>query len=67
MFTILEDTCGRHDIMLTPCSKNTFSIIYGETEPRPGCEGNLVVALAACSAGQSNNFRFKPIDYVIER
>jgi uncharacterized protein len=121
MFTIVEDTCGRHDFLLTPCSKETFRIIYGETEPRPGCEGNLVevlapwgigvdripiafnvfmhvavdpatgtievrpprsrpgdyirlraemslvVGLTACSAGQSNNFRFKPVDYCIER
>lgn len=121
MFTIVEDTCGRHDFLLTPCSKDTFAIIYGETEPRPGCEGNLaevlapwgidvdriptafnafmnvnvnattgeievcpprsrpgdyvrlraemalVVGITACSAGQSNNFRYKPIDYRIER
>lgn len=121
MFTILEDTCGRHDFTLTPCSKDTFSILYGETEGRPGCEGNLaralaphgigvdripiafnvfmhvavnadtgaiavrpplsvagdyirlraemplLVAMTACSAGQSNNFVYKPIDYRIER
>lgn len=121
MFDIVEDTCGRHDFTLTPCSKDTFSIIYGETDARPGCEGNLVQALApygigvdripiafnvfmhvavdadtgvirvlpplsrpgdqvrlrarmplvvgmtACSAGQSNNFRYKPIDYRIDR
>lgn len=121
MFTILEDTCGRHDFTLTPCSKDTFRIIYGETEERPGCEGNLaavlapydigvdripiafnvfmhvavdadtgefevlpprskagdylrlraemplLVAMTACSAGQSNNFRFKPIDYKVVR
>lgn len=121
MFEIIEDTCGRHDFTLTPCSKDTFSIIYGETEGRPGCEGNLAAALAphgigvdqvpiafnvfmnvafdavsgeirvlpplskagdfirlralmplivgmtACSAGQSNNFKYKPIDYRIER
>lgn len=119
MFTILEDTCGRHDFTLTPCSKDTFEIIYGEKEGRPGCEGNLVAALApyeigvdripiafnvfmhvsvdassgdfsvlpplskagdmirlraempmvvamtACSAGQSNNFSFKPIDFQV--
>jgi len=119
MFTILEDTCGRHDFTLTPCSKDTFRIIYGEKEERPGCEGNLVAALApydigvdripvafnlfmhvavdadtgefrvlpplskagdfvrlraemplvvamtACSAGQSNNFRYKPIDFQV--
>lgn len=121
MFEIVEDTCGRHDFTLTPCSKDTFSIIYGETEGRPGCEGNLAMALAphgidvdripiafnvfmhvdvdgatgairvlpprsgpgdfirlralmplivgmtACSAGQSNNFRYKPIDYRVLR
>jgi len=29
-------------------------------------EMDLVVALTACSAGQSNNFRFKPIQYRVE-
>ena len=121
MFTILEDTCGRHDFTLTPCSKRMFEILYGEGEGRPGCEGNLaaalasygigidripvafnifmhvsvdadsgaiavlpplsragdfirlraemplVVAMTACSAGQSNNFSYKPIDFRIER
>lgn len=121
MFEIIEDDCGRHDFTLTPCSKDTFEIIYGETEGRPGCEGNLahalepyrigvdripiafnvfmhvavdadtgrievrpprsrpgdrirlrarmplIAALTACSAGQSNNFRYKPIDYAVER
>jgi len=28
---------------------------------------DLEVALTACSAGQSNNFQYKPIDYFIER
>lgn len=121
MFTILEDTCGRHDFTLTPCSKRMFEITYGETEGRPGCEGNLaralaaygigidripvafnifmnvhfdpdtgavsvrpplskpgdfirlraelpmVVAMTACSAGQSNNFSYKPIDFRVLR
>ncbi len=121
MFTIVDDTCGRHDFTLTPCSKDTFAIIYGEHEGRPGCEGNLaqvlepygigvdripiafnafmhvtvdpesgqiavrpplsaagdyirlraemplIVAMTACSAGQSNNFAYKPIDFRIER
>ncbi len=121
MFTIIEDTCGRHDFTLTPCSKRMFELLYGETEGRPGCEGNLASALApygigidripvafnifmhvtfdsetgqvavrpplsgpgdfirlraempmvaamtACSAGQSNNFSYKPIDFRIER
>jgi len=119
MFTILEDTCGRHDFTLTPCSKKMFEMLYGEKEGRPGCEGNLaaalapygigidripvafnifmhvafdqdgkvsvlpplsragdfvrlraempmVVAMTACSAGQSNNFSYKPIDFRVE-
>ena len=121
MFTILEDTCGRHDFTLTPCSKRMFELLYDEAEGRPGCEGNLAAALApwgigadripiafnifmhvavdgetgrievrpplsrpgdfirlraempmvaamtACSAGQSNNFSYKPIDFRVER
>lgn len=121
MFTIIEDTCGRHDFTLTPCSKEMFEITYGENNGRPGCEGNLaaalasygidrdripvafnifmnvsvdgmtgkvavlppmtrpgdyirlraempvIVALTACSAGQSNNFSCKPIDFRVER
>ncbi len=121
MFTLLEDTCGRHDFTLTPCSKEMFEKLYGEEEGRPGCEGNLamalepwgitrdrvpiafnifmhvavdgesgeirvlppksrpgahlrlraemplVVAMTSCSAGQSNNFRYKPIDFRVER
>ena len=121
MFTIVEDSCGRHDFTLTPCSKRMFELLYGETEGRPGCDGNLaaalapygigidripiafnifmhvavdadtgaiavrpplsrpgdfirlraqmplVVAMTACSAGQSNNFSYKPIDFRIER
>ena len=121
MFTILEDSCGRHDFTLTPCSKRMFEILYGEEEGRPGCEGNLatalapwgigtdripvafnifmnvtvdgttgavavlpplsragdfirlraemplVVAMTACSAGQSNNFSYKPIDFRVDR
>lgn len=45
MFTIIEDTVGRHDFLLTPCSADTFRIIYGHTEPHRGCFGNLSEAL----------------------
>lgn len=117
---IVEDICGRHDFTLTPCSKKMFEKLYGEKEGRPGCEGNLAMALApygigidripiafnvfmhvafdasgkvsvlpplsrtgdyirlraemtliaamtACSAGQSNNFTYKPIDFRVLR
>jgi hypothetical protein len=120
MFEIVEDTVGRHDFLLTPCSADTFRIIYGHENPHRGCFGNLAEALApygigpdriptafnvfmnvpidaetgvlrvdpplsragdhltiearmdliigltACSAEQSNNYAFKPIDYRIE-
>ena len=120
MLRIVEDTVGRHDFLLTPCSKDTFRIIYGDENPHRGCFGNLaealrpygieedqiptafnifmnvtvngetgelkveaptskagdhilfeaemdlVVALTACSALQSNNYAFKPIHYRIE-
>ncbi|MBU4529038.1 urea carboxylase-associated family protein [Hoeflea sp.] len=120
MLSIVEDEVGRHDFSLTPCSRDTFRIIYGDAHPHHGCQGNLetalapygieadaipiafnvfmhvavnsdsgefkvlpplskpgqktvfraemdlIVALTACSAGQSNNFRYKPIDYRVE-
>lgn len=46
MLDIVEDTVGRHDFLLTPCSKDTFRIIYGDEDPHRGCFGNLAVALA---------------------
>lgn len=119
LLRIVEDTVGRHDFLLTPCSADTFRIIYGDTHPHRGCFGNLaaalepygivpdripvafnvfmhvtvdgtsgeiavkpplsragdrvtfvaetdlVIGLTACSALQSNNFSFKPIQYEI--
>ncbi|MDQ7970741.1 MAG: urea carboxylase-associated family protein [Oxalicibacterium faecigallinarum] len=46
MFTILEDQVGRHDFLLTPCSPETFQIIYDNHEPHPSCFMNLVNNLA---------------------
>lgn len=45
MFEIIEDTVGRHDFLLTPCSAETFRIIYGHEHPHRGCFGNLAEAL----------------------
>ncbi len=47
LLTITADTCGRHDFLLTPCSPETFSIIYGNTEYHPSCYENLWGNLAA--------------------
>lgn len=46
MFRMVEDTVGRHDFLLTPCSSDTFRIIYGHSEPHRGCYGNLAEALS---------------------
>ena len=118
MFTIVADTVGRHDFLLTPCSQRMFEILYGHQGHHPSCFENLatafasygidsaaigttfnifmnvavapdgtisvetpnsragdfielraemdmICALTACSAEQSNNGAFKPIDYQI--
>lgn len=120
MLEMIEDTVGRHDFLLTPCSAEMFRIIYGDAHPHRGCFGNLsaalkeygiepddipicfnifmhvsvngkngkiavlppksragdhvvleakmdlLVGMTSCSAGQSNNFTYKPIGYRIE-
>lgn len=45
MFDMVEDTVGRHDFLLTPCSADTFRIIYGHQQPHRGCFGNLCEVL----------------------
>ena len=52
MLRIVEDTVGRHDFLLTPCSKDTFRIIYGDADPHRGCFGNLAEALAPFGIGE---------------
>ena len=48
MLTIIEDTCGRHDFLLTPCSQQTFDLLYPEFEGayHPSCLENLGSGLA---------------------
>lgn len=46
MLTIVEDTVGRHDFLLTPCSEATFRHFYPEQPVHRGCFGNLAEALA---------------------
>ncbi len=118
MMEILEDTNGRNDFLLAPCSPETFQIMYNNPEYHPSCFENLytnlekfniqpddvptafnifmnvqfaadgklsvdpplskagdyvlfqaqmdlIIALTACSAEDSNNGSFKPIHYEI--
>lgn len=46
MLAIVEDTVGRHDFLLTPCSPETFQIIYNNHEYHPSCFENLYTNLA---------------------
>ena len=46
MFTIVEDTVGRHDFLLTPCSPETFQIIYDNHDYHPSCFENLYTNLS---------------------
>lgn len=45
MFTIVADAVGRHDFLFTPCSPETFTILYKTTGHHPSCFENLVRAL----------------------
>ncbi len=46
MWTIVDDSVGRHDFLLTPCSAETFTILYKSTGHHPSCFENLATALA---------------------
>lgn len=41
MMEILEDTNGRNDFLLAPCSPETFQIMYNNHEEHPSCLSNL--------------------------
>jgi uncharacterized protein len=41
MFTVVNDTVGRHDFTLTPCSQRMFELLYGCTTHHPSCFENL--------------------------
>lgn len=45
MLEIVEDTCGRHDFLLTPCSPEMYRILYG-VDDHPSCFVNLRDQLA---------------------
>ena len=53
LFTIERDDVGRHDFLLTPCSPETFRIIYGQTGHHPSCLDNLSRSLAPFGVGES--------------
>ena len=46
MFSIVEDTVGRHDFLLTPCSQDTFKLLYDHHDYHPSCFENLAKNLS---------------------
>jgi len=46
MMKILQDTNGRNDFLLAPCSPETFQIMYDCQDYHPSCLENLSVHLA---------------------
>lgn len=46
MFTILTDSVGRHDFLLTPCSQQMFELLYQHRGHHPSCFENLYRAFA---------------------
>lgn len=46
MMKILEDTNGRNDFLLAPCSPETFKIMYNNPDYHPSCFENLYTNLA---------------------
>ena len=73
MLEITEDTVGRHDFLLTPCSAATFRHFYPEHPVHRGCFGNLAAALAPWGIGEDdiptafNLFMNVPVDGVSGR
>jgi uncharacterized protein len=54
MFRIIEDDVGRHDFLLTPCSPDTFRIIYNNESSHPSCFENLSTHLARFGVAPDN-------------
>jgi uncharacterized protein YcgI (DUF1989 family) len=44
MLLIEHDDVGRHDFLLTPCSRDTFTHFYPDKPVHRGCFGNLAAA-----------------------
>lgn len=45
LLTITADTVGRHDFLYTPCSQETFDILYTAKGHHPSCLENLTTSL----------------------
>lgn len=68
LLEIVQDTVGRHDFLLTPCSAATFRHFYPDKPVHRGCFGNLAEALGPYGIAEDaipvafNLFMNVPID-----
>ncbi|MXP15082.1 DUF1989 domain-containing protein [Altererythrobacter confluentis] len=68
MLSIIEDSVGLHDFLLTPCSTATFEHFYPDKPVHRGCFGNLAEALLPYGIGEDaiptafNLFMNVPVD-----
>lgn len=68
MLTIIDDSVGVHDFLLTPCSIDTFRHFYPDRPAHRGCFGNLAEALDPYGIGPDqiptafNCFMNVPVD-----
>ena len=46
MLAITNDTVGKHDFLYTPCSRETFTLLYKHSGDHPSCFDNLTRSLA---------------------
>ena len=46
MLEIVEDSCGTHDFLVTPCSLQMFKMLDPQCESHPSCQTNLARAFA---------------------
>jgi urea carboxylase-associated protein 1 len=51
LFTIIEDTCGRHDTIAGCCSAESNMVRYGK-QGTPNCRDNFLAALAPFGLGR---------------
>ena len=51
MFTIVEDTCGIHDLLYPPCCSWVFENRY-KVAPRTGCREHLAASLKSFGIGE---------------
>ena len=52
LLTITADTVGRHDFLYTPCSQETFDILYKAEGHHPSCLENLATNLRPFGIGK---------------